>query len=72
MNYTYTQLTEIKRYLIKAFLKVSYSKKAPKDELNRHPSTIDSELLKKSRIARLTTTVWLSGTTPYLNKSILT
>lgn len=45
---SYTQLTEIERYQIKAFLKAGYSQKAIADELNRHPSTIGRELARNT------------------------
>ncbi|MFT6387319.1 MAG: IS30 family transposase [Cellvibrionaceae bacterium] len=42
----YTQLTEIDRHPIHAFLKVGYSQAAIADELIRHPSTIGRELTR--------------------------
>ena len=40
----YTQMTEIERYQIKAYLEASYTQKAITYELNRTPSTISREL----------------------------
>lgn len=45
---SYTQLTEVERYQIQAFLKAGYSQKAIADELNRHPSTIGRELSRNT------------------------
>jgi len=45
---SYTQLTEVERYQIQAFLKADYSQKAIADELNRHPSTIGRELSRNT------------------------
>ncbi len=41
---SYTQLTEVERYQIRAFLKAGYSQKAIAAELNRYASTISREL----------------------------
>jgi len=41
---SYTQLTEIERYQIRAFLKAGFSQKEIAFELNRHVSTISREL----------------------------
>ena len=40
----YTQVTEIERYQIKAYLTAGYPQKAIVNELNRTPSTISREL----------------------------
>tara|TARA_B100000953_G_scaffold294506_1_gene284376 strand:+ start:196 stop:1161 length:966 start_codon:yes stop_codon:yes gene_type:complete len=45
---SYTQLTEVERYQIQAFLKAGYSQKAIAGELNRHPSTIGRELSRNT------------------------
>jgi len=44
----YTQLTEVERYQIQAFLKAGYSQKAIANELHRHPSTIGRELSRNT------------------------
>ena len=41
---SYTQLTEVERYQIQAFLKAGYNQNMIAKELNRSPSTISREL----------------------------
>ena len=44
----YTQVTEIERYQIKAYLTAGYTQQAIANELNRTPSTISRELKRNT------------------------
>ena len=45
---SYTQLAEVERYQIQAFLKAGYTKQKIAEELGRHPTTIARELSRNT------------------------
>jgi len=47
----YTQVTEIERYQVKAYLTAGYTQKAIANELNRTPSTISRELKRNTGLS---------------------